>query len=481
MIRVHPRFPGFPIFAPALALALAGGIPLPGWAAPCDAPVARAVSVQGRVESQSTGETSWRPVAREDAFCPGDRIRVLGNGRSEIVLENETILRMDGNTAVTIRGAERKETSLLDLLGGIAYFFSRTPRSVTVYTPFVNAAVEGTEFLVAMEENRARVTVFEGMVSATNTAGSVRVGPGQSAEAEAGKAPSLQTVVRPREAVQWTLYYPPVLPAPLDAVPPPEGPARAAFLLSIGRVEEARAEIEGILGKSPGDARALALLASIDVAGNRKEEALALGRKAVDADPGLAAAWIALSYAQQAVFDLKGARESLREAVRRAPGDALAWARLSELELFFGDLAAALEAAGKAASLDPGVSRTQTVLGYAGLAEGRRKESKAAFGKAISLDQADPLPRLGLGLAQIREGRLDEGRRQIEIAAALDPGNSLLRSYLGKAYYEEKRDKPASAQLETAKSLDPADPTPYFYDAIRKQSVNRPVEALHDL
>jgi len=32
-----------------------------------------------------------------------------------------------------------------------------------------------------------------------------------------------------------------------------------------------------------------------------------------------------------------------------------------------------------------------------------------------------------------------------------------------------------------AKSLDPMDPTPYFYDAIQKQSVNRPVEALRDM
>ena len=32
-----------------------------------------------------------------------------------------------------------------------------------------------------------------------------------------------------------------------------------------------------------------------------------------------------------------------------------------------------------------------------------------------------------------------------------------------------------------AKELDPNDPTPYFYDAIRKQTLNRPVEALRDL
>jgi tetratricopeptide (TPR) repeat protein len=52
---------------------------------------------------------------------------------------------------------------------------------------------------------------------------------------------------------------------------------------------------------------------------------------------------------------------------------------------------------------------------------------------------------------------------------------------LGKAYYEEKRDKLATGQYEMAKSLDPSDPTPYFYDAIEKQTTNRPVEALRDM
>ncbi|MDQ3775793.1 MAG: TonB-dependent receptor [Pseudomonadota bacterium] len=56
-----------------------------------------------------------------------------------------------------------------------------------------------------------------------------------------------------------------------------------------------------------------------------------------------------------------------------------------------------------------------------------------------------------------------------------------MRSYLGKAYFEEKRDGLASSEYEQAKLLDPKDPTPWFYDAIQKQTTNRPVEALHDL
>src|SRR5206468_7959373 len=97
------------------------------------------------------------------------------------------------------------------------------------------------------------------------------------------------------------------------------------------------------------------------------------------------------------------------------------------------------------------------------------------------LDQADALSRLGLGLAKIREGDLTEGRKEVEIAASLNPNNSIVRSYLGKTYYEQKRIGLDAREYTIAKELDPKDPTPFFYDAIQKQTTNRPVEALQDL
>ena len=163
------------------------------------------------------------------------------------------------------------------------------------------------------------------------------------------------------------------------------------------------------------------------------------------------------------------------------PDNALAWARLSELWLSFGERNEALKAAQKATALNPNLSRTQTVLGFAYLSQVKTRESKEAFEKAIQLDQGDPLPRLGLGLARIRDGDLANGRKEVEVAASLDPNNSLIRSYLGKAYYEEKQEKLSSDQYKMAKEFDPMDPTPLFYDAILKQTTNRPVEALHDL
>jgi Tfp pilus assembly protein PilF len=213
---------------------------------------------------------------------------------------------------------------------------------------------------------------------------------------------------------------------------------------------------------------------------NERDKALSAAQQAVKADPNSATAKIALSYAQQARFDLEGARASLEEAVKLDPENALAWARLAELQASFGNLSRSVEAAEKAVALNPNVSRTQTVLGFAYLTKVKIGKSKEAFEKAIELDQADPLPRLGLGLAKIRGSDLEEGRAEIEIAASLDPNNSLIRSYLGKAYYEEKRTKLDGPEYKIAKELDPKDPTPYFYDAIRKQTINRPVEALRD-
>ena len=440
------------------------------------------VSAEGQVESRLVGETQWQQVGLGDTFCAGDMIRVLENSRADLAFANQPLLRLDQNSTITL-GAIKEESSglagllkgaaSLDLVQGVAHFFSRLPRNLEVRTGFVNAGVEGTEFLVAVDDTRTSITVFEGKVMAANSAGSLGLTSGQSAVTEKGKAPVLQTVVNPRDAVRWALYYPPVI----FGTDPNNSINQAAQLLAVGRVDEARASIQ----QAPQNSSALSLLSIIAVVQNDKEKARNLADQAVAADPASSTARIALSYAQQAGFDLPGARQSLEKAVELAPDNALALARLAEIYSSFGELDKALAAAQKAASIEPTLSRAQTVLGFAYLTQINTTEARDAFNTAIKLDQADSLPHLGLGLAIIRDGELEEGRRQLEIAASLDPNSSIIRSYLGKAYFEEKRSELDGREYAIAKELDPNDPTPWFYDAIRKQTENRPVEALHDL
>lgn len=457
--------------------------PCVSFADTCKQWVAKVVSIQGNVQAKRAGETQWQKVKLNETYCPGDVIRVQEKSRAELALINQPVIRLDQNTTITIEGVKKERTSVIGMLKGAAHFFSRSPRNLEVHTAFVNAGVEGTEFFIRVEEDKTFLSIFEGKVLASNDAGSLTITSGQSAVAEKGKAPVMRVVVRPRDAVQWALYCPPVIYPYKEYKEgdPRFYTQRASSLLSVGRVEEAEAEIKKALELDPKNSQAFALQSVIAVTQNEKEKALNLSKMAVEADPKSASALIALSYAQQASFDLEGALESMKRAVQLSPENALAWARLSELWMSFGKLNEALKAADKAVSLNPDLSRTQTVLGFAYLTQVKTAESKAAFEKAIELDQADPLPRLGLGLAKIRESYLEEGRRELEIAAGLDPDNSLIRSYLGKGYFEEKRDKQTSEQYSMAKELDPLDPTPFFYDAIRKQTINRPVEALHDL
>jgi Tfp pilus assembly protein PilF len=251
--------------------------------------------------------------------------------------------------------------------------------------------------------------------------------------------------------------------------------------LAVGQVSQAQRALDQALEVNPASAPARALKAIIAVTQNDELMALALAKEAIQSDPDSAAGYLALSYAQQAAFQLDEALDSVQQAMARDSDNALAKGRLAELLLAQGKLDEAVDVAEQAAVQTPDLAHTQTVLGFAYLSRIDTDRAKGAFERAIALDQAAPLPRLGLGLAQIRESDLEDGRTNIETAVALDPLRSLYRSYLGKAYFEEKRDALAADQYALAKQLDPMDPTPWLYDAILKQTQNRPVEALEDI
>ncbi len=459
--------------------------PTTSFAATCEPSVAKVMAVEGKVDVRHPDETQWQPVKLHDTFCPGDVIRVQERSRADIALSNQPMLRLDQNTTMTLGGIKKEGGSLIELVKGATHFFSRVPRNLEVRTAFVNAGVEGTEGVIRVTDDKTEVTIFEGKVVAANESGTLNLTDGQSIVAEKGKAPSYQTVVKPRDAVQWALYYPPVMDLSPDAAVKEDDPrslaSRAARSLSVGRVDEAKADLDRAIKLDPRSADALALQSIIAVVQNDKEKALGLANSAVSADPQSASAKIALSYAQQAQFDVEGALKSLEEAVKAEPKNALAWARLAELRLSLGTIDAGLQAAEQAVALNPNVERTQTVLGFAHLLKSDTASAKAAFMKAHELDQASALPQLGLGLAKIRDGNVAEGRREMEVAASLDPNNAMIRSYLGKAYFEEKRDDMTEREYKNAKELDPKDPTPFFYDALQKQLTNRPVEALQDM
>ncbi len=483
----------------------------------CTQPVAKVVSVQGKVDRQYSGHSEWQIVLADDSVCSGDKIRTEKWSRATLILSNDSLVTLDQSTTLVFsEPEENNSTWLLKLIGGSAFFRSREPQRLNIQTPFINAVHKGTEFLVTVDGLQTTISVFDGQVAGENKSGRIQIKKGFSGIAQQHQPPRLQALtITPEDAVQWTLYYPPVIDYPhqtsslsvpnlkpalaayqqgdayqalvnLDDVPVSNQDAdyltlKASLLLTVGRVDEASDYLNRSLRIRHDHSIIFALQAIIAVAKNQQQTALNLALKAVTLNPKSSVAKIALSYAYQSMFKIKEALIVTQEATQITSDNALAWARLSELQLSMGDHLSALVSARKAQNLNPTLASTQTILGFADLARFDFNAGKKAFEQAIALDSSYPLARLGLGLAKIRTGALEEGKKDLETAVNIDPDNAVIRSYLGKVYYELRNKDYAGAEYKIAKEMDPKDPTPWFYDAILKQTINRPVEALHDM
>ncbi|MFZ2508393.1 MAG: tetratricopeptide repeat protein, partial [Steroidobacteraceae bacterium] len=472
----------------------------------------RVVSIQGNVEVQRAGSQDWLRIRQLDAaVCSGDRLRTAPLSRAALFIQPETLVRVDQNT--TIKLNQTTSEVLVEFFQddataadpgaqccGAAYFITRFPKKFKVITAHLNAAVEGTEFMVTMSREGTELAVLEGVVLSQTAATREQraVTAGNRLVAGQGAAAAFSTLIRPTDAVQWVLHYPPLSDntAGADvatdeqcrALPIPSNQdcltGRAEVLLRLGHIDEALRDIEGALALDSRNGDAYALRAIIQIARNDKTAAMESARAATANAPDSMRAWLALSYAEQASFELELALASARKAQALQADSSLVNARVAELLLSLGNARDAEDSARAAIAGDSKESHAYSVLGFVYLAQLSLDDSRANFEAAIERDSFAALPRLGLGLALIRDGRLKAGREQLEIAVALDPSNSLLRSYVGKAYYEEntkQRDELAALQFALAAEMDPSDPTPRLYEAIRLQTANRPAEAMREI
>ena len=143
--------------------------------AACDAAVGRFISIEGSVSVQSVEGGRWQDAKLSRHLCEGDSIRVGERSRAAVALINDAVVRIDQNTAMRLLdiNKEKSERSWLDLLRGAFQSFSRKPTFLTVNTPYLNGSIEGTEFTMRVEDGATAITVFEGVVVASNDLGEV--------------------------------------------------------------------------------------------------------------------------------------------------------------------------------------------------------------------------------------------------------------------------------------------------------------------
>ena len=455
--------------------------------------VGETVSVLGKAEVMRDGR--WQELNPGGMLEAGEVVQTGDGSRLAIQLADGPQIKLNANSRLELKdkgGIAPVSTSVVQIILRLikGEIHGKTDRGslLEIRTMPATAIIRGTEFNLAVDRpDSARLAVLEGLVEFANPQGSVRVAAGEQATAKVGEAPRKTVLLNPLDAVQWSLYYPELpgdVTAPAgraDSRSPRHWTRIAQNHLLRGEVPEARRALDRALALSPDDARAHSLRAVIALVQNRKAEARADAERAVAADPAAPEAHLALSWVQQAEFDLDGALASARRAVELDPDDPQALIQESRLLFGMDRTKEATKVAEKARQRAPKDALVGSTWGFLQLARGRVKEADQAFREAISQDSTLGEPHLGLGLALFRRNQTEAAVEEMRKATLLEPKVSLYNSYLGKAYYETKDDRLAQKYLAEAKQLDPRDPTPHFYDAIRLQSINRPVEAVQDL
>ncbi|HEY1662172.1 MAG TPA: FecR domain-containing protein [Verrucomicrobiae bacterium] len=471
------------------------------------------LTADGKVDAAPAGTMNWQPGHTNQVLQTGDRLRTGLRSRATVRLSNLTVLRVNQLTTLQILPPSSPDKqSLLSLEKGAAYFFSRDrPTEMNFRTPLVSAAIRGTEFNLAVDDDgKTIVTLIDGEVTLTNKNGGLDLVSGEQGIVEPGQAPRKTAVINAINIIQWCLYYPAVLNlddlpftdvekqalAPsLDAyrsgdllaalagyptnragISGSEKIYYAELLLSAGQVDQADLELKAL----PPDKQTEPLAESLQtLIAAVKHESISMVL------PSRSTELMAASYYEQSHSQgdesLKGALDLARRATQVSPQFGFAWERVAELEFSFGHRDAAIEALDRSLQLSPNNAQALALKGFLLAAQNKSIAAREFFDNSIAVDGSLGNAWLGRGLVRIHQGDTDGGLKDLQVAATLEPNRSLLRSYLGKAFANKNDDARAEKELKLARKIDPNDPTSWLYLALLDQQENKVNDAIGDL
>jgi phage tail protein X len=134
--------------------------------------------LEGQVEVKKSGEGQWSPARPNMILAENDLIRVQSQSRAELILDNQSVLRLSENTTLTLQKMEeeqavKKENTRMELSMGrlwvkVSKLFNPASRQ-DVKTPTVIAGVQGTTYQLWVAGNQSTtIQVFEGAVNVYN-------------------------------------------------------------------------------------------------------------------------------------------------------------------------------------------------------------------------------------------------------------------------------------------------------------------------
>ncbi len=498
----------------------------------------RLVHYKGPVEVSSQGEKGWRPAIRGQLLEIGDVLRTGPHGWAAILGSDETLLQLNHDTqlvfkavapsalwltssaAKSLKGKRESGSSIYQLnIGEIWLRNKNKEASILIEAPNLSAHVRGTELdLLVLPEDTVIMTVQEGFVKALHPQGAIQVVSREQLVVRSGLAPQKEALLTPGDAVQWTLFIPPLkafhkipfisndqsyllkeqdrIKASLSA-----DPGSITFRLDLagvfydqGRFLEAENLFEQVLMKHSGHADALTGLGFVCLETNRPEEALKiftkntlpvhpkiiLGRSMARAQLGYldeALAELESSASrfhdylpfriQQAVIalekkEIKKAGTLLEDLVRQHPGYSPAWNLLALNYTVLGNKIQALEASRKGVETDPRAPVALLTRSYALQASFDLDQATKVTRRALELDPENVSALVNLARLRFSCDYLAEARRVIEKARRIEPRNAEAQSLRGFIMLAKGETDAAMAAFSQAIRLNPSLGEPYL-------------------
>jgi tetratricopeptide (TPR) repeat protein/ferric-dicitrate binding protein FerR (iron transport regulator) len=417
----------------AVSLSILAGVLLP--AAALAQVSAKILSIQGRVEVE---QSPWAPASVNQVLKIGASIRTGDQSRAVILLADETQIKINSNSQLTLRdvrqtssllvrvaqAAARQDQSSMNLLKGEAWLRSKQkPANLRVDTPAVTAAIRGTEFDIKVADDGETVaTVLEGSIDFRNDQGFVLVNSREQGRARVGQAPTKTVLLNPEDAVQWTLFYTAAASPrdfPFQVSSPDQAkadltaagdPIRTAQLQhDAGNPQAALSVLEGISTPEAAEIRGWVLLEQ-----NKIREAIEQLRAAPAQSSrvrlGLSLAYYRLNQFSEAYTYVRDPGSDNRLKLQK-----------SLLDLIAGDAASARDQLEAVPANSPSYSLVQGMLSNIYLTQNDKNKALAAAQRAIQADPSSPSAHLSMSLVEQSLFNLTAATRSAERALSLDP------------------------------------------------------------
>jgi len=258
---------------------------------------------------------------------------------------------------------------------------------------------------------------------------------------------------------------------------------RAEVLIDTGfrdkddeKISQGSAVVDAVLAKEDGKPEGLFVLAKVDMARNRWDDAIAALRRAVDSRPDWAQAHFLLGSALFFQGDAAGARNEVARAIELDPNSADSYKMLARIHARLGDHALAVEAGERALARDPADTALPVTIAQSLVHERRFDE---ALGRLLAIPEAKRGSEGNFAIGRVYTFReeYDKARKYLNLALEASPGNSEVLAALVQVDSHDGRLEESFARIRAARDANPNDASLHALFGEMSLGARRPADA----